>query len=431
MKRPQTSRTRSQTGSSPAPAPGSDLSVRLISEALAGVHLDVVVSGSIGAVESVRFIRSLRRLGADVTPWLTRGGAQFVTPMAVGWAAARETRTAFEAEASHLAEGAGCIVAPASASFIAKIANGITDSPASALVTSYIGSGRPVLVLPSMHDSLADAPQVRNNLEKLRECGENVVILAPRLEEGKHKVPEPAVLADECAHAFNRIANKTRGHDESVMLTMGGTRAWIDDVRHIGNYSSGRLGTAITTELHRMGFRVHVLAAAAEFLPASCTTLTRCLTNEELDRAAAKLLAGKDAPAAIVHAAAVLDFAPAKKRVGKTPSSEEKLQIELTATPKILASFKGPCLAKVAFKLETDAGLEQATAIAKKYVTAHQLTMMVVNNLTDVGPDRHKGLVFECPAAGQPVARPFECNSRDELAKTVARHVMERLTRHN
>ncbi len=406
---------------------GSDLAVKLVSEALAGVHLDVVVSGSIGAVESIRFVRALRRLGADVTPWLTQGGCQFVTPLALGWAAARECRTGFEADASHLAEGHACVVAPASASFIAKIANGITDTPAAALVTSYLGWKRPVIILPSMHDSLAHAPQVQANLDKLRAGAPNVIILGSRLEEGKHKFPEPAVLADHCAHAYNNAILKTRRAATRVMLTLGGTRAWFDEVRYIGNYSTGRLGSLVTEELHRLGLDVDVLAGAAEFLPRCHHSLTRVATNEDLAREARKLIEQK--PDALVHAAAVLDFAPSRKLPGKTPSAAGKQTIELIPTPKILDDLKSRGPAKVAFKLESGIDEHKAAVIAREYITKHGLTMLVVNNLSDVSADRHKAWIFETQTAGHPVERPYEAQSKEDVAKAVARHVWERLTR--
>ena len=96
----------------------SDLLVNLSSDALAGKLIDVVVSGSIGAVESVRFIRSLRRLGAEVQPWLTKGGSMFTTETALSWAAARPCRMSFEGTASHISMGDACVIAPASASML-------------------------------------------------------------------------------------------------------------------------------------------------------------------------------------------------------------------------------------------------------------------------------------------------------------------------
>lgn len=134
--------------------PMNDLDVIPSSDALAGRRVDVVVSGSIAAVESVKFIRALRRLGAEVTPWLSHGGATFITPMAVTWAAGKDAVTGFSGNASHIATSDAVIVAPASSSILTKMARGMTDSHCTALLASALGQTKPVLILPSMHDSL-------------------------------------------------------------------------------------------------------------------------------------------------------------------------------------------------------------------------------------------------------------------------------------
>ena len=172
----------------------SDLQVNSISNSLSGKSIDVVITGSIGSVESVRFLRSLRRLGADVFPWLSKGAFQFTTETAVSWAAAQPVTTEFSGTASHIALRDACVIAPASASIIAKIANGITDTPTSALIASYLGQGKPVLLMPNMHDSLLQAPAVSENLNKISSW---IHMLQPRQEEGKQKFPEPKHLADQ------------------------------------------------------------------------------------------------------------------------------------------------------------------------------------------------------------------------------------------
>ena len=103
--------------------PVDDLHVTASSDALKGRRIDVVVTGSIAAVEAVRFIRSLRRLGAEVTPWLSQGGSSFITPMALTWAAGKETIVGFSGSASHIATGDAVVVAPASSSIIGTSRN--------------------------------------------------------------------------------------------------------------------------------------------------------------------------------------------------------------------------------------------------------------------------------------------------------------------
>jgi phosphopantothenoylcysteine decarboxylase/phosphopantothenate--cysteine ligase len=294
----------------------SDLQVNSISESLLGKSIDVVITGSIGSVEAVRFLRSLRRLGADVHPWLSKGAMLFTTETAVSWAAANPVTSNFSGTASHIALHDACVVSPASANFIAKISNGITDTPESALVASYLGQGKPVLVMPNMHDSLIQAPAVSENLQKISKWTH---ILKPRQEEGKQKFPEPKELADQVSHILNRPI-KTK-----VLVCMGTTKGFIDDVRYISNYSSGALGTAISEELYRSGFSTEVVCGPCEIKPKSFSKMIHVETNEQMLEACKNSLEGNSA---LVMLASVLDFVPEQQLAGKLSSSEE-LKVEL------------------------------------------------------------------------------------------------------
>ena len=165
-----------------------DLFVPKVSSSLSSFNIDLVVSGSIAAVESTRFVRSLRRLGANVTVYLTKGGSQFTTETALGWASTNPVRTKFTDSAEHLAAGDAVIVAPASSSFISKIAHAHTGEPATALVASYLGLKKPVLMLPAMHGSLANNPFFQENLQRV---SNKCTILEAREEEGKKEVSRP------------------------------------------------------------------------------------------------------------------------------------------------------------------------------------------------------------------------------------------------
>ena len=364
----------------------SDLAVERRSDALSGRQIDVVVSGSIGSVESVRFIRSLRRLGAEVTPWLTSGGAQFVTPLALAWAAGREVRQAFTGDASHIALGDACVVAPASANLLGKCANGITDTPATALVASYLGSRKPVLILPNMHDSLAQAPAVSKNRDTLAAMGAQ--LLAARVEEGKQKFPEPAVLADEVAHRLNH----SKAQVAAALVTLGTTRGYLDDVRYLSNYSTGTLGSLIAEELYRLGVETHVVVGPCPRQPRTYTALTEVATNEEMSAAASKALeAGANAA---VLAASVLDFQPESRASGKIPSNANaKLSVNLVRTPKIIAGINPSSGIKVGFKLETALTSVRAEELAREYFAKYQLSLMVINDLSDVDALKHKAYI--------------------------------------
>ncbi len=399
-------------------AGGSDLAVERLSDALAGRIVDVVVSGSIGAVESVRFVRALRRLGAAVTPWLTAGGAQFITPLALSWAAGRDARQTFEGAATHLATGDGCVVAPASANLIAKVAHGFTDSPAAALIASYLGQGKPVLLLPNMHGSLAASPAVRKNLEAL--AGLGVQLLAARDEEGKRKFPEPAALADEVAHRVNRAAPGGSARGQRVLITMGTTRGYVDDVRYFSNYSSGALGSETAEELYRMGFDTLVVCGPAQVRPRVATRLVPVETNAEMQAAAEQIL--RQGAQAAVLAASVLDYVPSAKKSGKISSDAPTLSVDLVRTPKIIDGITPQRPVKVGFKLETGLTEARARELTQKYMPPLGLSLMVLNDLSQVSDRRHTA--YLCEAAG---AALRVVDGKRAVAHAIARHVAERL----
>lgn len=398
--------------------PVSDLAVSTVSEALAGRTLDVIVSGSIGAVESVRFIRALRRLGAQVVPWLTAGGAQFTTPTALAWAAGQGIRNQFAGDASHIALGDGCVIAPASANMVAKIAHGITDSPASALVASYLGRKGPVIALPNMHDSLAKAPACQRNLQSLLDMG--IKILPARQEEGKQKFPGPQVVADLVSYQLNSVTKPK----ERVLISMGSTRGYIDAVRYISNYSSGKLGSLIAEELFRLGFETTVVAGPCPVRPRVFGSLIETSTNEEMAEKVQESL--RQGASAAVLAASVLDFVPVSKAEGKIPSRDhERLVVEFARTEKIIAKVQTTSGVKVGFKLETGLTEQKAQDLARRYIGAYNLSLMVINDLADVDAKRHRATVFL--ASGD--LSPRVIHSKEALANLIAQHVQAGLKR--
>lgn len=356
-----------------------DLHVQHISDALSAKNLDVVVSGSIGAVESIKFIRSLRRLGAHVRPWLTDGGKQFVTPMALSWAAATATVENFTGEATHIATGDAVIVAPASANILSQIAQGQTSSPALALIASYLGQKKPVILMPAAHDSLMQNPLLQRQLEILRPY---VHFASSRHEEGKNKFPDPETLADQVAYVVNK------NDATSALVTMGTTRGYIDDVRYISNYSSGQLGTNIVTELYRHGIDVAVVSGPAAIQPRVYTKIIAVETNAEMEQAVQSLT--QEGYDAAIACASVLDFVPATRLQGKVRSHEE-LKVTFKPTAKIIEQMRPRQGIKVGFKLEPELNQTKAQSIAEDYFKRYQLTGMLLNAKNVVSASRHQG----------------------------------------
>ncbi|MFK7824945.1 MAG: phosphopantothenoylcysteine decarboxylase [Oligoflexales bacterium] len=395
----------------------SDLQVEHISKSLKGRKIDVLVSGSIGAVESVRFIRSLRRLGAEVYPILSDGARRFIGADALSWASGgKEVQARFSGRHSHLASRDAMIVAPSSANMFAKIANGVTDSPGCALVASYLGEGKPVVFLPNMHDSLYNSPSIAKNIEIVSSMA---VVLKPRTEEGKLKFPEPVVLADEVSHLLNRRWHKLLD-SHGVMVCMGSTRGYIDDIRYISNYSSGKLGSLISEELYRYGCLTYVVAGFCQVYPKVFTYLKPCETNSEMESECLQLL--KHRAGAAVCAASILDFLPSEKVEGKIKSNQhESINFTMHRTHKIIEKLEPRRKVKVGFKLETYYSADEAHSYAQTYMSNYDLSLMVLNQLRDVSLDKHTALIY--PRNRDGVGDPILLKSKEEVARFVASHV--------
>jgi phosphopantothenoylcysteine decarboxylase / phosphopantothenate---cysteine ligase len=394
----------------------SDLSVTASSDALSKSHIDVVICGSIGAIEAPRFIRALRRLGATVSAVMTQSSRSFVTEQTVAWACGgAPVVTEFSFQSNHIAHHDALVVAPASANFISKIANGVADDVASSLVMSYLGAKKPVLLLPNMHASMYESPATQANLKKI---GEWLTVLSPRTEESKYKFPDPEILADEVSHALNR-----KPEYDGVFLSMGAMRGYIDDVRYISNYSTGKLGSLLATELYRQGFGTTVVCGPSEVKPRVFSKFIATETYEDLADACAQHAHQKCQ--AGIFMASVLDFVPRERHSGKISSSEQ-LNVEFRKTEKILKDISCRRGIKVAFKLEATMNEDRAAEIAQKYCAEYGLSMLVVNALQDIKASHHRSIVFE-RTKDDVITRTHVGESKSDIVNCVLRHLQSGL----
>ncbi|MGE0172794.1 MAG: bifunctional phosphopantothenoylcysteine decarboxylase/phosphopantothenate--cysteine ligase CoaBC [Oligoflexales bacterium] len=391
----------------------SDLSVTASSDALSKSHIDVVICGSIGAIEAPRLIRGLRRLGATVTAFMTQSSQSFITAQSVAWACGgKEVVSGFSSGSDHIAHHDALVIAPASANFISKIAHGVADDVASSLAMSYLGSRKPVLLLPNMHESMYESPATQANLRKISEWG--VGILSPRAEEHKFKFPDPEILADEISHAINY-----RPELDYVFLSMGAMRGYIDDVRYISNYSTGKLGSLVATELYRQGFATTVACGPSEHKPRVFSAFVATDTYE--DMAEACMTYAHQKCKAGIFMASVLDFVPKERKRGKVSSSEE-LGVEFRKTDKILRNISCQNRIKVGFKLEASLSEDRATAIAQQYCSESDLSMIVVNALDDIKRSHHRSLVFE-RADDDTITLTHKGESKSDIVMCILRHL--------
>jgi phosphopantothenoylcysteine decarboxylase / phosphopantothenate---cysteine ligase len=228
------------------------------------------------------------------------------------------------------------VVAPATASFIAKVAAGIADD---LLTTTVLAATAPVVIAPAMHTEMWQAASTVQNIKTLE--SRNFSIVEPEVgrltgsDSGVGRLAEPEVIFD---NALSKLDGPLSG--VSVCVTAGGTREPIDAVRYLGNYSSGKQGIAFARAAKHLGAKVLVIAANIEPDTIIGFDVVHVRTASEL-RAALLGQVGKID--LLIMAAAVADFSISNPAEGKIRRSEvgESLNLSLIANPDILQEFVG------------------------------------------------------------------------------------------
>ena len=306
------------------------------------------VTGGIAAYKAVELLRLLRESGLDVTVVPTDNALRFVgeptwsalsgRPVATYvWTAAHDV--------SHVALGQRAdlvVIAPATADFLARAVHGI----ASDLLTNVLLTARcPVVIAPAMHTEMWQHPATVANVATLRSRG--IIIVEPDVgrltgsDSGPGRLPEPAAIVDVVNDVVRRRAGLGPGRSFAtdlrglrIVVSVGGTRERWDDVRFLGNRSSGRQGFALVRTAIARGAQVMAVVASVEDpAPAGCA-IVRVESAEQM-RQAMHAAVAEFSPDVVVMAAAVADFRPAE-RTGKItkesldPDAVPELPLERT-----------------------------------------------------------------------------------------------------
>ncbi len=303
---------------------------------LRGVKVALCVTGSAAAYRSVDLARLLIRHGADVVPVMTGAAAKLVGPELLRWATGNEPITELTGALEHVelgGEGPGSagvvLVAPATATTISRIATGDASDPVTALVNVALGAGKPIVVVPAMHEQMYRNPAVARALGELESMGIRVV--GPILEEGKAKMaPAEEVLEAVIASLRRKSLKGMR-----ALVTAGPTLERIDPVRIITNRGSGRTGAYVARELLARGAEVAVVVGPAAVEMPRGARVVRVETTEEMVEAAARLL-DEFRPDFAVATASPADFRPERAANYKIPTEEGALEVRLIPTPKVV-----------------------------------------------------------------------------------------------
>lgn len=353
-------------------------------QTLKGKHIVLGISGGIAAYKSAYLLRLFIKAGAEVQVVITPNGKEFITPATLAALSGKPVVSEFFAANtgewhSHVDLGLWSdlmVVAPATASTIGKMANGIADNM---LITTYLSAKSHVMVAPAMDLDMWAHPSTQRNVETLRRDGVEIIMpasgeLASHLI-GKGRMEEPEEILRRVERFFSR-RQSMKG--KKVLVTAGPTYEDIDPVRFIGNYSSGKMGFAIAEEAAARGAEVTLVTG-----PVALATNAPGITRVDVRSARQMLDAAKEAFAdcdIAVLSAAVADYAPAECADTKIKREKtEEMTLRLVKNPDIAATLgeeKGNRIL-VGFALETDHERENALDKMRR----KNLDMIVLNSL--------------------------------------------------
>ena len=362
------------------------------------------------------------RHGAEVFPVMSPMAQKIIHPYLLEWATGNEVVTELTGKIEHI-QLAGkhdehvdlIIIAPATANTIGKVASGIDDTPVTTTVSSALGAGIPILIVPAMHESMYNHPTVLENIEKLKRFG--VQVMSPRLEEAKAKIPDSTLIIEKVFALLG--PNDLEG--KRFVVTAGPTRGWIDRVRFISNPSTGKMGIAIAQEIIARGGVVHlILGPTSEEAPVEAE-VTNVETSEEMLKEVMSTLSENEI-ACFISTAAVLDFVPEKRKDEKIQSGQN-LTINLVPSSKIIAEArkKFKDLLIVGFKVESGLSDEELETRARQKISDGICDLVVVND------EKREGVAFGTDTNEVIVVGPQQFKAKISLApkREVARRILD------
>lgn len=353
------------------------------------MRITVYLTGGIAAYKAVEVIRQLQKQHHEVKVVMTKNAQKFVTTNLLA-ALTKEPvlddlwTKDVESSVPHVALARWtelAVIVPATANFMAKIANGLADDAAS---TTLLATNAPKLIVPAMNDQMWLNPATQRNLTILKKDG--FKIMEPTiglLAEGyaaKGRMSEPDQIV---AWVENQIHQDRPLKGKKIIISAGGTIESIDPVRFIGNRSSGKMGIAIAEAARDAGAEVTLVYGNVSVALPEGINLIKAESAQVMYEAIKKQFASSDA---LIMAAAVADWRAEKvanKKMKKQPD-QQKLQLELVRNIDILQTIgqiKRADQLLIGFAAETNDLLENAQAkLAKKgadYIVANDVSQDV------------------------------------------------------
>jgi phosphopantothenoylcysteine decarboxylase / phosphopantothenate---cysteine ligase len=360
---------------------------------LTGKKIVIGVTGSISVYKACDIARLFIKAGANVQVVMSEAAKRFVTPLTFEALTRNivlhEGSESWVNNLNHIEITKDCdllLIAPATANTINKMAKGICDN---ILLETIIACNKPIAIAPAANTNMLENHQTKNSLKMI--VVSDITIIEPQNkllacgDRGNGALAEPSEIFWECSKI---LLKDSFWENRRVVVTGGGTREKIDDVRFVSNYSSGKMANSIATALHLKGADVCLITTAKhDIIPKNIYTIDVESADEMLEytidsiRVAKKGVMSKPSisnPDSITliqkepylfMVAAIADFTPAYPQIGKIKKSDigENWEIKLKQNPDILKTINKDGIKIVAFKAELDKenGLKNAQKLLK------------------------------------------------------------------
>src|SRR5215208_6053529 len=309
-----------------------------------GKKIVLCITGSVAAYRSIDLARQLIRHGAEVYPVMSEAvGSMLLTPEMMKWATGNNVVTKITGDLEHIALANYSmsdliVVYPCTANTIGKVANGISDTPVTSVLSVALGSRIPIIIAPAMHESMYANRLIQENIQRVKDQG--VDFLQPIITEGKAKVVSPEQILKSI---ISKLINSTESffYEKNILVTAGSTVEYIEPIRVITNLSSGKMGNIIAEEALRLGATITLVYGHGTYSAKSLPNLNivRVNTSKEMYDVVMSELSSKRYDVAILSAA-VADFTPERKTIKKIRTSTGKLVLPLSPTQKIINHVK-------------------------------------------------------------------------------------------
>ena len=306
---------------------------------LIGKRIVLGVTGGISAYKAAFLVRLLRKNGANVRVVMTQSATKFVTPLTFQALSAKPVHTELldlntETAMSHieLAKWADLIlIAPASANFIARYANGFAED---LLSTLCLATDSPVIIAPAMNQQMWRNQATQENLERINARG--ITVVGPTAgvqacgDDGPGRMLEPEEIVVCTANMFQtNILTGSR-----LLVTAGPTREAIDPVRFLSNRSSGRMGYAVATAAAEAGADVTLISGPVDLAAIGIEKVVHVTSAEEMQESVMQRINNIDI---FISAAAVADYRVQKISEQKIKKSDDTYELIMQKNPDILA----------------------------------------------------------------------------------------------